>query len=73
MSPQQAEWLGWAVLAAVLYAIAYAISLRLHPYRNCRKCRGSGKHRGAVFERAFRACRACDGSGRQLRLFAKKH
>jgi hypothetical protein len=72
VSPQQAEWLGWAVLAAVVYAVAYVTSLRLHPYRNCRACRGSGKHRGAIFERAFRACRKCGGTGRALRFGARR-
>jgi len=61
-----------AVLAAVLYAVGYGISIRLHPYRPCRNCGQSGKHRGAVFTRSFRNCRRCGGSGRELRLFAKE-
>jgi hypothetical protein len=59
------------VLAVVVYLVGYAISIRLHPYRPCRSCGQSGKHRGAVFTRSFRSCRRCGGSGRELRLFAK--
>ncbi|MBB5085044.1 hypothetical protein AB0K48_00625 [Nonomuraea sp. NPDC055795] len=64
---------GWLFLAglAALYSVGYTISIRLHPYRNCRRCQGSRKHRGAIFTRSFRACDRCDGTGRELRLFAK--
>lgn len=64
---------GWLFLfaLAVLYGIGYAISIRLHPYKPCRTCKGSGKHRGWLFEHAFRACDRCHGSGRELRLFAR--
>jgi hypothetical protein len=65
---------GWLVLiaAAIVAGLAYRASIRLHPYRNCRRCTGSGKHRGAVFTRGFRACDRCGGTGRQLRTFAKE-
>jgi hypothetical protein len=59
------------IVGGLVLAAAYRASLRLHPYRNCRSCHGSGKHRGAVFIRSFRACDACGGTGRQLRAFAK--
>jgi Zn-finger protein len=42
------------------------------PYRPCRKCGESGKHRGTVFTRSFRACTRCGGTGRELRPFAKE-
>ncbi|MEV4161431.1 hypothetical protein [Nonomuraea dietziae] len=66
--------IGWLSLLgiAALFGIGYAISIRLHPYKACRTCHGSGKHRGWVFTNAFRACDACHGTGRQLRLFAKE-
>ncbi|KWX02761.1 hypothetical protein TH66_13530 [Carbonactinospora thermoautotrophica] len=60
------------VLAALGYAVSYAISIRLHPYRPCRRCGESGKHRGAIFTRSFRDCRRCGGTGRELRLFARE-
>jgi hypothetical protein len=59
------------LLAAVVYAIAHRISLRLHPWRPCRSCGESGKHRGAVFTSSFRACGRCGGTGRELRRFAR--
>ncbi|GII03103.1 hypothetical protein [Planobispora takensis] len=64
---------GWLVLIslAALYGAGYALSIRLHPYRACRRCRGSGKHRGWFFTDAFRACDACGGTGRELRRFAR--
>jgi hypothetical protein len=64
---------GWLILAGALlvWGIGYRISIRLHPFRPCRACGITGRHRGAVFTRSFRACRRCGGSGRQLRWFAK--
>jgi DnaJ-class molecular chaperone len=59
-------------LAAAIYATAYKVSVRRHPYRPCRKCGESGKHRGAVFTGSFRACAACGGTGRELRPFARE-
>ncbi|MGH3326333.1 MAG: hypothetical protein ACRDPT_00770 [Streptomycetales bacterium] len=65
---------GWVALAAAaaFCAVGYRISLRLHPYRPCRACGETGKHRGGVFTASFRACRACGGRGRQLRRFARE-
>jgi DnaJ-class molecular chaperone len=64
-------WL-FLLVAGFVFAIAYQASLTRHPYRNCTTCRGSGRHRGAIFIRAFRACDACRGTGRQLRAGAKE-
>jgi hypothetical protein len=61
----------WAAVLAGLYALAYAISIRRHPWRPCRRCGESGKHRGAVFPGSFRACTRCGGTGRELRPFAR--
>ena len=47
------------------------VSVRLHPYRRCRHCRGLGKHFGRVFGFAHRPCRWCAGLGRKLRLGAR--
>ncbi|WP_329258714.1 hypothetical protein OG417_21280 [Actinoallomurus sp. NBC_01490] len=67
-------WRVWFFLfaAGLVFAFAYRASIARHPYRNCRTCHGSGKHRGAVFKSAFRPCDACGGNGRQLRAFAKE-
>jgi hypothetical protein len=61
------------LLAAITIAlaVAYSISVRRHPYRPCRKCGESGKHRGTVFTSSFRACGRCGGTGRELRPFAR--
>ncbi len=61
-----------AVVIAAAFSAAYSVSIRRHPYRPCRKCGESGKHRGTVFPRSFRACTRCGGTGRELRPFAKE-
>ena len=60
-----------ALAAGAIYAAGYAISIRLHPWRPCRRCGESGKHRGSIFTRSFRACARCGGTGRELRRFAR--
>lgn len=62
----------WLIAVALAYAGAYAASVRRHPYRPCRKCGESGKHRGTVFTSSFRGCTRCGGTGRELRPFAKE-
>jgi hypothetical protein len=59
------------IVAATVSGLAYAISLRLHPWRPCQRCGESGKHRGTVFTRSFRPCGRCGGTGRELRRFAR--
>jgi hypothetical protein len=70
--PSAAVALLWAVVIAAVLGAAYSVSIRRHPYRPCRKCGESGKHRGTVFPRSFRACTRCGGTGRELRAFAKE-
>lgn len=60
------------ILVGLGYWAGYRISIRLHPFKACRRCRGSGRHRGAFFTHAFRACDRCRGTGRELRVGAKK-
>lgn len=50
--------------------MAYWLSLLLHPYNNCRTCKGRGQHRGAVFSWGRRPCHACSGTGTKQRLGA---
>jgi hypothetical protein len=64
--------LSWAAVIGVCFAVAYRVSIRRHPYRPCRKCGESGKHRGTIFTRSFRACARCGGTGRELRRFARE-
>jgi hypothetical protein len=49
----------------------YLVSVRRHPFRPCRRCKGVGRHFGAVFGRAYRPCRWCGGLGRRPRLGAR--
>lgn len=56
------------VIAAALITGAYAVSLRLHPWRPCRSCDGSGKTRDPLWRSAFGTCRSCGGRGRHPRL-----
>jgi hypothetical protein len=60
------------ILAIAVYATAYRVSVRRHPYRPCRACGESGKHRGTFFTESFRACGRCGGRGRELRPFARE-
>ncbi len=69
--PSPAVVLLWAIVIALIVGAAYSMSIRRHPYRPCRKCGESGKHRGTVFAHSFRACARCDGTGRELRPFAR--
>lgn len=70
--PSPAVVLLWAVVIGLMAGFAYRLSIRRHPYRPCRKCGESGKHRGAVFTSSFRACTRCSGTGRELRPFASE-
>lgn len=60
----------WTILA-ILGAGGYYTSLLLHPRRTCPRCKGNGRHKGAVFTYAERRCRRCNGAGRLPRLGAK--
>ncbi len=61
--------LGLTIAAAGL-AIAYLVSLRLHPRVSHRKCNGTGRHHGAIFTWTTRKCGRCDG-GRIVRFGAR--
>jgi DnaJ-class molecular chaperone len=59
------------LVTAAIIAAGYLISLRLHPLMNCGRCKGTNKHRGAIYSYAYRPCRRCKGSGRKRRLGAR--
>jgi DnaJ-class molecular chaperone len=59
--------MGWVIVLIVLFAVLYLISLRVHPFRGCPACGGTGRHRGSLFNSSYRQCRRCGGSGRQNR------
>lgn len=61
------NWLPSLVVTGVLGAVLYLFSLDRRPFRACRKCKGTGRHRGTIFLYAHRACPECGGQGRQRR------
>lgn len=56
------------VLAAAFAAVTYLISLRVHPWRRCLRCKGAGRTRARVWRGAFGSCPRCGGKGRKPRL-----
>jgi DnaJ-class molecular chaperone len=52
----------------VLVVVGYRASLHLHPFRPCRWCNSTGKHRGSIYTFAHRPCGHCSGSGRRPRF-----
>jgi DnaJ-class molecular chaperone len=59
------------LVVATVLAVGYLISIRLHPLTNCRRCKGTNKHWGAIYRHAYRRCRRCKGTGRKLRFGAQ--
>lgn len=49
-------------------AIAYYVSLILHPYVLCRSCKGESQHQGVVFNYAHGYCGRCEGAGERPRI-----
>jgi hypothetical protein len=60
--------MGTLLIIGAIALLAYLASLRLHPFRGCRHCGGTGRHRGQVFSYAQRSCTSCGGNGRRGRL-----
>jgi hypothetical protein len=70
--------LGWIALpasrfaeAALVLAVAYVVSLFLHPRVRCWDCDATGWHRGGLFRYSDRACTTCGGQSRHRRLGAR--
>ncbi len=57
--------------ALLIVAVLYASSWWLHPYRACKRCKGSGKHFGALHQSKWRNCDQCEGKGKSARLGTK--
>jgi hypothetical protein len=55
---------------ATVAAVSYYVSLRLWPWRPCKRCLGGGRNAGSTVKR-FGRCGRCGGSGRELRLGAR--
>jgi hypothetical protein len=58
---------GTGLLFAGGAGVCYWLSLHRHPFRVCRRCGGTGRHRGTMFRWSHRACTACGGSPRHRR------
>lgn len=54
------------VAGAVLYGL-WRIDARIHPYRRCPRCKGSGRFTNPLMPRYFRLCPRCNGSARLVR------
>lgn len=61
----------YLVLAAVLAAAAWCVSLRLWPLKRCPRCRGTGLRPGP-WGGEFGACGRCHRSGEVRRLGARR-
>ena len=60
------------ILIAVVVALGYYLSLRIHPTTRCKRCDTGRRHYDLVYsERDRHACPNCHGSGRQRRLGAR--
>ena len=62
---------GMLVVFAIAAFALYVVSLSLHPNAKCNRCKGAGRHRGAVFSYAQRPCSSCKGRGVHPRLGRK--
>jgi hypothetical protein len=55
-------------LLALAGLLLYRISLKRHPYTDCRRCQGTGERRSRLFAHSYGYCPTCSGTGQQLRL-----
>lgn len=70
MTPENVDGLRLIVFVVVVFGLIYAWSCWRHPFVRCETCKGGGKHRGMIWERAWRPCHVCNGSGRRRRIGA---
>lgn len=56
------------IIVAVIVIGSYFLSLRVHPWRRCRSCKGTGRQFGAVWKHSHRLCSSCGGNGRRARI-----
>jgi hypothetical protein len=56
--------------AGLVLAAAWAVSVKLWPFRSCQRCDGAGKLRSPN-GRSWRTCPRCGGSGARLRRGAR--
>lgn len=70
-----AAWAMWhaagLILAVIVLAAGYLVSLRFNPRTACRRCKGSGRPRGWLYSWTHHKCSRCGGQGRVIRLGAR--
>lgn len=52
------------IVALLVLAISYRVSLALNPWRNCRRCNGSPGRTGWFFWWSKGVCGKCNGAGK---------
>jgi DnaJ-class molecular chaperone len=58
----------WTLVVIVI--VGYVLSILLHPYAKCDRCKGLGRHPGSLFTYSLRPCHRCNGTGRKQRIGA---
>jgi DnaJ-class molecular chaperone len=58
------------ILAAIVCAAGYWVSLKVWPETTCKRCSGGGRNAGSNAKR-FGTCKRCAGTGRRQRLGSK--
>ena len=61
--------MGFLILIGIIFLIGYYLSLKAHPFTNCKFCNGRGKLNGTgLYSYAHGRCHKCGGTGRKDRL-----
>lgn len=60
--------MSYILLIAIVAALGYYVSLRLHPTIRCKRCDTSARHYDLLYSNHRHLCPACHGTGRQERL-----
>lgn len=55
------------ILVVLIGALAWLVSLYIHPFTQCGRCSGTGLNKGSTGKR-WGTCKACGGSRRKQRL-----
>ncbi|MDP9827483.1 hypothetical protein [Kineosporia succinea] len=55
------------ILAAIGYALLYALVVMIFPFRPCKRCAGRGVRHNRLTGGGFRQCTKCAGTGRAVR------
>jgi hypothetical protein len=56
------------VALALIAAIGYYLSLRIHPLTRCKQCKSISRNYDIIYTSSRHTCGQCGGSGREDRL-----